>query len=312
MATINVDEKVGIPLFIFNAGLIEETTSFVTIGSTTNPTYGTGATMYRQTYREGRFAVVRYEFSQLAGGSAGSGTYLLPLMSGLAIDYTKENVVGVGASATGNVGYGQMLANSVTYIAIPYSVNTGVFVNRIAINLISDTLNTDFSSTGAGFSANPLRFSITVRVPIVGWDLTEYVAVGSGFSTLLTPGLVRQSPQINIAAQVSCAQAGFAVNRAVAVVYQDVNAVFRLRFNLYGAFTAASISALTVTIAGVTSAATVQAVAGLFAGNSNLPPGRHFSDTSAGTFTSQMASANLVSGIILSGDIELASKPSWA
>jgi hypothetical protein len=154
-----------------------ESTSSYTIGAiTTPPTPGTGAIYYRNTYRIGRWAIIRYEFRQTVAGSAGSGDYLLPLPTGLAIDYTRAGNLST-SSANGSVGSGYLTAASSNYEAVPCISSSGSYANKIHLFISNEvTASSPWSGVIATLANSPVQMSVTARVPIVGWD--DAIVVG--------------------------------------------------------------------------------------------------------------------------------------
>lgn len=157
-------------------GEYETVTSFTIGGSAATPTPGTGATFYRNTYKAGRWAIIRYEFRQTVAGSHNSaGDYLLPLPTGLAIDYSRAGTVAV--SEVGDSGGGTLRVNSVYFDARGDVLNLAAYVNKIVVSYSSDTIAPGTTWGANGSLSNAIvALSLTVRVPIVGWD--DAVVVG--------------------------------------------------------------------------------------------------------------------------------------
>lgn len=154
-----------------SVGLYERVTSYTIGATTTAPTPGTGATFLRETVRNGDgTATIRYEFRQSAAGSGGSGDYLLPLPSGLSIDYTRANTLTTVSFSNGNVGYGT-IASTGFFDATGAVLNSGAYVNKIAVFYSSDTVvpGTTWGSTASALSGTNVALSLTVRVPIAEW-----------------------------------------------------------------------------------------------------------------------------------------------
>jgi hypothetical protein len=172
--------------FVVNAGQVvqgaavgtwEETTSYTVTASTTNPTYGAGATQYRRTDREGRFAIVRWEFQQANAGTAGTGTYRLPLPTGLTIDFAYLLRV-ANVSAAGVVGQGR-IDNGTNYLAQVIADTS--LSNSLNVVLFNDTTAyTNWSGLAVTFASNPLRFSFEARIPIAEWAGNGTVNLGAG------------------------------------------------------------------------------------------------------------------------------------
>lgn len=115
-----------------------------------------------------------------------------------------------------------------------------------------------------------------------------------------------------IAPTVTCAQAGFAVVRAVFIPYQAQDGAWRLRFNLDTTITSATLSVITITINGTT----FKNVSGFnqpisaFCNGGPTPQGR--AATNTGNLQIYNTSASGIAGYGASGDVELESKPTWA
>lgn len=158
-------------------GEYESTSSYTILGAVSNPTPGTGATYYRNTYRVGRWAIIHYEFKQSVAGSAGSGDYLLPLPTGLSIDYSRVGAAGVNGPLC-DIGHGSF-ATAAYYNAAGIALNTGAYANRICLNLFNDsTATVTWGSAALSMTNASIQLGITVRVPIVGWD--DAIVVGPG------------------------------------------------------------------------------------------------------------------------------------
>lgn len=160
-------------------GEFETVTSYTIVGATTNPTPGSGATYYRSTFREGNYARIRYEYNQTNAGSAGSGSYYLPLPSGLNIDFARIAVAGTAAATNGYIGSGTLNATN-NYDINAYALPS-IGSNRIAV-AIQDTAT---SISGWGSSLGPLstatiRLSLEVLIPIAEWASSGTINLGPG------------------------------------------------------------------------------------------------------------------------------------
>lgn len=163
--------------------------------------------------------------------------------------------------------------------------------------------------------AAPMTFAsgdfIIIRfiVPVVGYNASSVYGAGGATGSRL--GLVQQSVQTAIT--VTCPQAGFSVVRAIAVAYVDTNGAWRMRFNINADYTSATVTTLTLSISGTTfkNAGAVQACTTFYKGNISIIP-RGFANSATSTISIDSASATLTTGLFLSGDVELDSKPSWA
>ena len=100
-----------------------ESTNSYTIG---NGTVGSGATYYRNTFRDADWAEITWEFTQTNAGSAGSGTYTLPMPSGLTIDTTRAKVLN-NTTSDKYLGDGILQQNTTVYAAkVLYESSTTV------------------------------------------------------------------------------------------------------------------------------------------------------------------------------------------
>jgi hypothetical protein len=111
-----------------------------------------------------------------------------------------------------------------------------------------------------------------------------------------------------IAPTVTCPQAGFAITRATFIPYQMQDGVWRVKFNIIATFSTATITSLVFTINGITFASIQQAVLSNFF---NSLTNYAYTNVSASTINIVTASSS-DNGVKLFGDVELASKPTWA
>lgn len=161
-------------------GFWESTTSYTIGGSTSAPTAGTGAVYYRETAKQGAFAIIRYEFRQTVAGTAGSGDYLLPLPTGLSIDYARLAVVSASSVIAGDCGSGSINSAGTTFKATAVAINTGAYINKIAVNYFNETTpTTTWGSASSPLSTASVTMSVTVRIPISGWSDSVLVTAGN-------------------------------------------------------------------------------------------------------------------------------------
>jgi hypothetical protein len=99
------------------------------------------------------------------------------------------------------------------------------------------------------------------------------------------------------------------INRCTFVPYQLQDGGWRVKFNIDVSLSVITRTALTVQINGITAATATQAVVGYLTG-SVVPP-RAVLGSASNQISCDFAS-NIVDSIRLSGDVELASKPTWA
>lgn len=114
---------------------------------------------------------------------------------------------------------------------------------------------------------------------------------------------------------ITCGQAGFAVTRGVLVPYQTSDGAWRMRLNVTASFTSASNGGLTLTFLGVTFKSVAnfyQTVAASEIGNANAIHVQSYANPGLSTLSTSLQTAVTYSGVMLSGDVELDSKPTWA
>jgi hypothetical protein len=114
---------------------------------------------------------------------------------------------------------------------------------------------------------------------------------------------------------VTHSQAGWATLRAVGIYYQDQDGNHRLKFNISGTFTSATVTAQTFTLSGVTFknvANVYQACTGLIYASSPGAFLQCITNPNASTITLLTASTASATGASVAGDVELESAPTWA
>lgn len=149
-------------------------------GTTTGPTKGTTSTDKVTWHREGKFAVITYDYRQTTGGTAGTGDYLWSLPSGLAID-TTYNPTYTGVFADTTAMSSRLDATGRQYSNVPQSLNiVGAFPwdsTRVRIAVQSEYSGTGFiSSSLANLTSAAYGFSFTIKVPIAGWSSSVQMA----------------------------------------------------------------------------------------------------------------------------------------
>ena len=146
-------------------------------GTTSNPTFGTIVTNKFSYARIGDSIVIRGEFDQSTAGTAGSGTYLFSLPSGLSINTSKLQVgTNFGNAA---VGAGELFYNA----ADAYELNIQAYnSSNLAITAMNTVTGPGFlSSTFLSF-ANPTRIGFfTNPIPISQWSANVTMAEQSSF-----------------------------------------------------------------------------------------------------------------------------------
>lgn len=146
-------------------------------GSTTNPTFGTVTNNSARYKRIGENAEIHFDWKETTAGTAGSGTYLFSIPSGLTIDTSK-----VPADTSGNlgsVGSAGLTAfdGTTTYIAECF-----MFVydtTHLAAICSNDTTNSSghgagiWGSTYISLAIQQAAISFNASVPISGWAATN-------------------------------------------------------------------------------------------------------------------------------------------
>jgi hypothetical protein len=134
-------------------------------GSASAPTLGTNTTqaVYE---RIGDIMHIRYSLNQTTSGTAGSGTYLFSLPSGLTIDPSRLTATyqgSVGLGAVGTAAFYDGTKNYTGYAAVYNSTNLYLVVGN-EVSTPSAMGSTTYSLAGATY-----RLSFEARVPIAEW-----------------------------------------------------------------------------------------------------------------------------------------------
>lgn len=160
---------------------IHESVSTYTIGATTTPpTPGAGATFFRETVNNGDgTATIRFEYRQANAGAAGSGDYLLPLPTGLNINYARAAATLTTSNWSGTVGYGTLLVNGAPWEAVFQVLNSGLYANRVIVSLFNETTSgSGWGGATASLANANVQISGYARIPI-----TEWAGSGTNFIT---------------------------------------------------------------------------------------------------------------------------------
>ena len=116
-----------------------------------------------------------------------------------------------------------------------------------------------------------------------------------------------------VALAVTSAQAGWAVQSGNFVPYRTISGQWRLRFNIYGTYTAANITTLAVTIAGIAFPAYNQTIAGSLGASATATSLQAiFATASTANLNIYVTSTGNTAAAYFSGDVDLASQPTWA
>lgn len=146
-----------------------------TLGGTTSaPTAGAGATQSAFWRRVGDSIEIFYTYYQSVGGADGSGTYLIPLPTGLTADTAKVSVdagaIGVQATVLGPA------RSSNTNLSATVTAENGHVVLHSTTNLkvvINNTASNNLIVWGSGaqqLSTATVYTSFNAKLPIAGWS----------------------------------------------------------------------------------------------------------------------------------------------
>lgn len=156
----------------------------MTIGATTTaPTKGTTTTDKVTWFRNGKFAIITYDYVQTTAGTAGSGDYLYSLPSGLKID-TTYNPIYTGAWAAAAAMPSILPTVGRQYTTVPQSLNA---VAAVVYSTTQFRMGVQNEFTSVGFIGSGLSnlttasygFSFTVTVPIQGWSASQSAAAAN-------------------------------------------------------------------------------------------------------------------------------------
>lgn len=132
--------------------------------TTTNPTRGAGSTLNAWWKRSGDTKYVRWEYTQSAAGSSGSGVYLFPLAAGYLANTTLVTANPTGASQDlGNALYDSSAVGATAvagHVQLHDSGNLMLWFN-------SGTMSGD---AGVWFNQASLQFGFEARVPVANWE----------------------------------------------------------------------------------------------------------------------------------------------
>jgi len=161
-----------------NTDVLDTGEAITVTATTTSPTKGT-VVFDRMTWqRQGRNAIINYAFEQSAGGSAGSGDYLLTIPAGMQIDNTSIPAYtgSVGSSLTSiqaaypssiDLSASAMLTGTTSIIVTEATAYSDTQFRISTFNIAGPSFN-NFGSGGTTFAA-VLCFNFTITVPIVDW-----------------------------------------------------------------------------------------------------------------------------------------------
>jgi hypothetical protein len=141
------------------------TNSTITISAvTTPPSFGTVTTNKYNWRRVGGNAEIFLQFVTSSGGSAGTGTYLFPMPSGLTIDTAQLTPSTTGVQAGLGAASATTSGTNGTGIVTAYdSTNLNV--------LLVGTAQTNLINSGFFNSAAAVIYNFMITVPISGWKV---------------------------------------------------------------------------------------------------------------------------------------------
>jgi hypothetical protein len=152
-----------------NAGAITIT------ATTTNPTKGTTSTDNVFWHREGQFLVATYRYAQTSTGSAGSGDYLFTIPNSLQVDTSQiipyTGAVNTNISQRSIIGTGTRWDSGPTH-AIMHPTLYSATQFRIRTDILYSSVSF-MSSTNTPLNLAGVTFTVSIKVPIVGWSATE-------------------------------------------------------------------------------------------------------------------------------------------
>lgn len=141
--------------------------------SGTNPSKGTTSDDIMRYRRVGNVMELFWNYDQSAGGSGGTGDYLIKIPEDLTADTTFISTL--NSSTLNTVGQGKVFSTAGQSVGEVY-VN-GSTPNFLKIKFTTSTASTleveDWSQSNHPFSDADLRVSITARIPIAEWASTE-------------------------------------------------------------------------------------------------------------------------------------------
>lgn len=218
-----------------------------------------------------------------------------------------------------NRGWIQLISAAMVTRPLTGESSQSYGVGFAAVTSMANAMDVQFGAyrqnTGGSYGAAGTLWNTISGTDDIRWRVRRervvQMAYNSGLSNLVTPGLVYQSDWINIAAQISCAQAGYAVVRAIAQISKDKNGLSTIEYILCATFNSASVSTIIQTIAGCSfkTGTTAQAASGRWGGNSLCPS--IYAAANSGSIYAESASVT-ATGIYVSGKAELNAIPAWA
>ena len=163
--TVRVGPKQTVP-GVFATDWVDAGPVVVT-ATTTNPTKGTTTTDRISWRRDGSDMLIKVEYVQTTGGTAGSGKYLIEIPEGRSADLTvinnKVNTTRIGAGSLGTAVFDIASTSGTGVVHLHDSTHIGIMADTASISM--------WASNFFGFSSVDLEFSFEARIPIEGWDV---------------------------------------------------------------------------------------------------------------------------------------------
>lgn len=258
---------------------VTDWTAFTPTGSwTANTTY----TGYKR--RVGDTAEYQVKLALTGAPTSANLTINIP-------DGTIDTGKAIGDTSDLSLGIVSYLDAGTAYVAAGLRVG---YNNTTTVKVLDD--NTPLDATNPITWANGDEVFINFSVPIAGWSSsTEHVVVP------------RTAPKQY---DLTVTGTNWTTGRAKGIYYIDQTGAHRLKFNIRGTLSSLATS-FTGTIVGITTISGVIQGVAVQTYNSSSPafPASNAGFTSNGFYTTMAADAN---DIRISGDVELASKPTWA
>lgn len=298
MADQFLDQKIGVPVVL--PVLDTEWITYPAVMS------GGGSKVFTTTLAKYRQRLNGYEIAfSFSGNTTASGGGTTPLVfsmpSGALIDFNNEPISTPGsASNTDGYGFEYNITNVNGYTPLagifPVSTSTVGFLRLGASVITSGNLN----------NTNQVDIVGRIWVPIQG--LSAMRAYGAGAVTSSRSGLVApRKGQYGL----TVTGTGWTTRKAVGIYYQDQDGNHRLKFNIAGNTTSVSRNIMALSITGVVFANDFQAVAAYTDNGATSTPVNGY--TAISTNLINLLHVSVATTLYaLSGDVELASKPSWA
>ncbi len=178
--TLKFDRVAIMPVTAGTVAVVSEWKDYTCVigATTTPPTLGTTTTNRAQYRIIGTDIEVRYELVQSVAGSAGSGTYLIPLPTGYLID-TSKILTNSSTSATLQDGYGG--TGLISHTAASNSLFIRAYSNNnMLVQVLGNFTNFDVWSSSFFSVSNgnaPLHVSFTARFPVAGLSAASSIVV---------------------------------------------------------------------------------------------------------------------------------------